>query len=197
MCPIIADGLHRTALARRYSVPAFGDWRELIAIKELDAVFITTLPDTHAEITLAALEHGKHVFSEPPLAITMADADSIVEAARSRGLVVQVGHSPVLRPESLVVAEQLERLGGPVLDDIRIQFPNDSRRGRTSGFDIRVTGHPFVYAVTLGLPAIFGKGPIASIRASALGLSNDPLFESCVANIDSLVKTRFEEVPAL
>jgi predicted dehydrogenase len=172
------------ALAERYGVRAIRDWRELVTIDDLDAVFVTTHPDTHAEMALAALEQGRNVFLESTLAITVADADAVAEAARSRGLVVRVGHTRVLRPVSLVVAEQVERLGGPVLDDVRIQSVNDLRRGRVEGFDMRITGHPFLYAITLGLPAVFGRGRIASIRASARIVGNGPVFESCVATTE-------------
>ena len=174
----------RESLAARHGAAALGDWRELVATTELDGVFIATLPDTHAEIGLGALDHGKHVFVEPPLAIDMAGADSVVEAARSSGLVVRVGHSPVLRPAARVVAQQVERLGGPVLDDVRVHFGDDLRSGRVAGFDVRVTGHPMLYAITLGLPAIFGKGPIDSVRASTRGVGDGPVFENCVATAE-------------
>ena len=172
------------SMAARYGATALDDWRDLLATRELDAVFIATLPDTHAEIELSALEHGKHVFVEPPLAIDMAGADSVVEAARSSGLVVRVAHSPVLRPGARVVAEQVERLDGPVLDDVRVHFGDDLRRGRVAGFDVRVTGHPMLYAIILGLPAIFGKGSIDSIRGSTRGVGDEPVFESCVATAE-------------
>ena len=172
------------ALAERYGVPAIGDWRELVTIGHLDAVFVTTHPDTHAEMALAALEQGRNVFSESTLATTVADADAVVDAARSRGLVVRVGHTRVMRPVSLVVAEQVERLGGPVLDDVRIQSVNDLRRGRVEGFDMRISGHPLLYTITLALPAVFGRGRIASIRASAHGVGNGPVFECCVATAE-------------
>ena len=172
------------ALADRHGVRAMSDWRELVTMDDLDAVFVTTHPDTHAEMAMAALERGSNVFSESTLATTVADADAVVEAARSRGLVVRVGHTRVLRPVSLVVAEQVERLGGPVLDDVRIQSTNDLQRGRAEGFDTRISGHPLLYAITLGLPAVFGRGRITSIRASAHGVGNGPVFESCVASTE-------------
>ena len=47
---------------------------------------------THAEVTLAALDQGLHVFVEKPMCITLADADRIVEARERTGKVVQVGY---------------------------------------------------------------------------------------------------------
>jgi predicted dehydrogenase len=55
-----------------------------------------TTPVAHADVTLAALAAGKHVFSEKPLALTLADADRIALAARERGLSVACAPSIML-----------------------------------------------------------------------------------------------------
>jgi len=70
----------------------FTDWRDVIAIDELDAVVVALTNDQHHAAALAALEAGKHVLCEKPLGITMAECDDLVEAVRSSGKVLQVGH---------------------------------------------------------------------------------------------------------
>ena len=56
-------------------IPAvFTDWREMLDKTKLDAVVVSTPPNTHAEPTVAALERGLHVFVEKPIALTAADA---------------------------------------------------------------------------------------------------------------------------
>ena len=174
----------RATLGRRHGVADYADWQALAAMDAIDAVFVTTHPDSHGQMSVFALEHGKHVFSESTLALTAAEAELVVETALSRRLVVRVGHTSPLRPVPRVVAEQVERLGGPVLDDVRIQFPDDLRRGRTEGFDRRVTGHPLLYGITLALPAVFGRGPVAGVRATAHGLGDGPVYESCVVTAE-------------
>ena len=92
----------REALCRRFAIPAsFADWREILTRTRLDAIVISSPPATHAEISVAALELGTHVFSEKPLAITLADIDRIVAARDRAGRVVQVGymkrHDPAFR----------------------------------------------------------------------------------------------------
>ena len=62
---------------------AFGDWRELIAA-DLDVVSVTSTPRVHAEQALAALEAGKHVLCEKPLALDAVQAERLAEAATSR-----------------------------------------------------------------------------------------------------------------
>jgi predicted dehydrogenase len=65
------------------------DWRELVASEDVDAVDICTPGDSHAEIAVAALEAGKHVVCEKPLANSVGEARAMVaaaEAARARGV---------------------------------------------------------------------------------------------------------------
>lgn len=73
--------------ARAAGVPkAYGDWRELIADKDIDAVAIATVPSLQTEIALAALTAGKPVFAEKPMASTLDEARAMFEAASKSGL---------------------------------------------------------------------------------------------------------------
>ncbi|MFD7715029.1 Gfo/Idh/MocA family protein [Streptomyces sp. NPDC059814] len=70
------------------------DWRALIARDDVQLVDICTPGDSHAEIAIAALEAGKHVLCEKPLANTVAEAEAMTEAAEraaARGQVAVVG----------------------------------------------------------------------------------------------------------
>jgi predicted dehydrogenase len=70
------------------------DWKELITRDDIDLVDICTPGDSHAEIAVAALEAGKHVLCEKPLANTVAEAEAMVAAAESaaaRGVLSMVG----------------------------------------------------------------------------------------------------------
>ncbi|AZS43159.1 Glucose-6-phosphate 3-dehydrogenase [Microbacterium oleivorans] len=70
------------------------DWRETIARDDVDVVDIVTPGDTHAEIAIAALEAGKHVLCEKPLANSVAEAEAMTDAAaraEARGIRAMVG----------------------------------------------------------------------------------------------------------
>ncbi|MEW9871575.1 Gfo/Idh/MocA family protein [Arthrobacter sp. HS15c] len=70
------------------------DWRDVIARDDIDVVDIVTPGDSHAEIAIAALEAGKHVLCEKPLANTVAEAEAMAEAAEraaARGVRAMVG----------------------------------------------------------------------------------------------------------
>ena len=72
------------------------DWREAITREDVDIVDICTPGFLHAEIAIAALEAGKHVLCEKPLANDPAEAERMVEAARAareRGQVAALGHT--------------------------------------------------------------------------------------------------------
>lgn len=70
------------------------DWRDVIARDDIDVVDIVTPGDTHAEIAIAALEAGKHVLCEKPLANSVAEAEAMTDAATraaERGVRAMVG----------------------------------------------------------------------------------------------------------
>lgn len=77
------------------------DYRQIMADPKVDAVFVCTPDNLHAEHAIAALEAGKHVFLEKPMAITIADCDAIIAASEKSGAKLYVGHNmrffPVVR----------------------------------------------------------------------------------------------------
>ncbi len=61
------------------------DWRELVADPEVEVVSVTTPNAFHAEMAIAALEAGKHVWCEKPMAVRLADAERMAAVARASG----------------------------------------------------------------------------------------------------------------
>ncbi|MEV5708687.1 Gfo/Idh/MocA family oxidoreductase [Actinoallomurus sp. NPDC052274] len=104
------------------------DWRELIRRDDVDVVDICTPGDTHAEIAIAALEAGKHVLCEKPLANTVEEAAAMAEAAeraRANGVRSMVGFS-YRRVPALALARKLVadgRLGA--IRHVRAQYLQD------------------------------------------------------------------------
>ncbi|MEV7194688.1 Gfo/Idh/MocA family oxidoreductase [Streptomyces sp. NPDC093510] len=121
-------GAVRAAADRLGWAAAETDWRALIARDDVDIVDICTPGDSHAEIALAALEAGKHVLCEKPLANTVEEAEAMAEAAelaRARGQVAMVGFNyrrvPALALARRMVAEG--RLGA--LRHVRLTYLQD------------------------------------------------------------------------
>lgn len=89
------------------------DWREAIVRDDIDLIDICTPGDTHAEIAIAALEAGKHVLCEKPLANSVAEAERMVaaaEAAEQRGVLAMCGYS-YRRTPALTLARELVQEG--------------------------------------------------------------------------------------
>ncbi|MGW0605444.1 Gfo/Idh/MocA family protein [Streptomyces sp. NPDC002640] len=104
------------------------DWRALIARDDVDLVDICTPGDSHAEIAIAALEAGKHVLCEKPLANSVAEAEAMVEAARAaagRGRTAMVGFNYRRVPAASLAHEMVAagRLG--TLRHVRVAYLQD------------------------------------------------------------------------
>ena len=65
---------------------AFTDFREMVASKEIDAVAVVVRVPSHYEPTKAAIEAGKHVYTEWPLGRTTAEAEELAALARAKGV---------------------------------------------------------------------------------------------------------------
>lgn len=70
---------------------AYTDYRKLVAVKDIDAVWVTTSDNWHADVALAAMESGKHVYIEKPMCKTMEEAFKLHETAKRTKRLVQVG----------------------------------------------------------------------------------------------------------
>jgi len=80
------------ARAAEFGVPKVLTPEELLADPEVEIVLNLTVPKAHAEINLKAIESGKHIYTEKPLATNREDGRKTVHAARAKG--VRVGSAP-------------------------------------------------------------------------------------------------------
>lgn len=90
-CEVVAmagsDAARTAERAREANVPkGYGDWRALVEDPQVQAVAIATMPSLQSKVALRALELGKPVFAEKPLASTLSDARAMLDAARKSGL---------------------------------------------------------------------------------------------------------------
>ena len=106
---------------------ATADLEEVLADPEVEAVSIATSVPTHAPLARLALEAGKHVFVEKPIAMTSADAQGLVDLAQERGLQLAVGHLLVHHP-GVAKLKELSETGR--LGDTRYIYTNRVNLGR-------------------------------------------------------------------
>ena len=80
-------------LAEQYGGKVYPSWRDLLADPDIHAVSVCAANNAHAEITIAALEAGKHVLCEKPMATTLAECEAMVAAAQKSGKYLMIGHN--------------------------------------------------------------------------------------------------------
>lgn len=92
-----------------YGVPkVFTDFRELLAVDEIEGVDVCLHNNLHAPVTIAALEAGKHVYCEKPIAGTYADGKAMVEAAKRTGKMLSIQLSTLFSVETRAAQRLIE-----------------------------------------------------------------------------------------
>jgi predicted dehydrogenase len=90
------------ATATEFGIPHItDDWRETVSRDDVDLICITTPPNLHREMTLAAIENRKHVLCEKPMAMSVAEAREMTEAARGAGVLALIDHELRFQPGRL------------------------------------------------------------------------------------------------
>jgi len=98
-----------SAIERRYpAVRTTTDFGDVLGDPAVDAVAIATPVGTHYELALAALDAGKHVFVEKPLAASSQQAEALVAAAAERDLVLMPGHTFLYSPPVNLIRSLIE-----------------------------------------------------------------------------------------
>lgn len=106
----VAGGSRITNLASDYHIDAEPGPQALLEREDIDAVIIATPHATHAEYTIQAAHHGKHVLVEKPMATTLQDCDAMIKACFEAGVNLMVGQMQRFR-RCNAMAHQLIREG--------------------------------------------------------------------------------------
>jgi phthalate 4,5-cis-dihydrodiol dehydrogenase len=106
----------RAAFARQFGAKVYADFEDLCREPSVEAIYIASPHRFHAVQAVAAMEHGKHVLVEKPLALTLEDCDAVVAAAARTGTQLIVGHTHAFDPNvremrRIIESGELGRLG--------------------------------------------------------------------------------------
>lgn len=106
----------RDAFARQFGAKAYEDFEALCRDTSVEAVYIASPHRFHAAQAIEAMEQGKHVLVEKPLALTLEECDAVVKAAARTGMQLIVGHTHAFDPSiremrRIVQSGELGRLG--------------------------------------------------------------------------------------
>lgn len=141
---------------------------ELVSFDDIDLIYIATPPSTHVEYSELALEMGKPILCEKPLAVDLKEARSLVEDARLSGLPNAVNFSYATGPIYSALRNALATglVGDPLKVDVKLQFaewPRSWQRNaagwlayRTEGGFVREVFSHFAYLTSklLGVPVV-------------------------------------------
>jgi myo-inositol 2-dehydrogenase / D-chiro-inositol 1-dehydrogenase len=124
------------------------DTESLLSRDDVEAVLVTTPPDTHVDVIVAAAEAGKHVFCEKPLAHYVAEARRALEACEGAGVLLQIGYNRRFDPSFRAVSEQVHsgQIGTPWLLRISSRDPEPPPAAYlplSGGLFLDTTSHDF------------------------------------------------------
>ncbi|MGH9675241.1 MAG: Gfo/Idh/MocA family protein, partial [Bryobacteraceae bacterium] len=97
------------SLAQRDNPKSYSEWRQVIDLKDVEAVIVATPCDLHAEMAAACLEAGKYVYCEKPLGITPEQVANVLRAARRSKVFLQIGQQLRYYPTMREAIRQLHQ----------------------------------------------------------------------------------------
>ena len=121
----VEEGLARRRADEFGFETATDDWRALIADPGVEVVSITTPNALHAPMAIAALEAGKHVWCEKPMAPSLADAERMAAAARASGRVAILGYNYIQSPAVRFIGKLLKSDAIGALTHFRLEMDED------------------------------------------------------------------------
>lgn len=103
-------------VSKKYNTVGFVDYDNVLKMPEIDAVSVCVPTTYHYEVVMSAIEQGKHVLVEKPIAFTLKEAKDMVKAARKQGVKLATGHVERFNPAVLETKKLLrEKLIGEVV----------------------------------------------------------------------------------
>jgi len=116
-----ASGISSTAIAKKYGFKySTTDYRQILEDPDVDTVLILTRNSLHAKLTVEALNHGKHVFVEKPLALSVEELGSVIDAWRRSDRVLMVGFNRRYSPFTEEIVKVFKNRTMPALALYRV-----------------------------------------------------------------------------
>lgn len=153
-------------LAAQYRIDLHTDWHELVGRRDVDAVLVTTHNESHGAIATAALEAGKHVFAEYPLARRLEEGERLMELAQTAGRVLRLSHGESLSGLYRQLKQEVDELG-PLLTGLFARLtPGRGARPEVL-FNLEISGPPALFFVYQVYPLVYLFGAAAWVEAHA------------------------------
>jgi len=122
----LVNGYYTKKNGRPYDgVTGYGDYRELLASKDVDAVVISTPDHWHAAIAIHAVEAGKDVYLQKPASLTIAEGRALSDAVHRSGRIFQIGSQQRSSPQFRYAAELVRNGRIGQLKTVEVGLPGD------------------------------------------------------------------------
>ena len=125
----VDDGLLAAAQKSWPQAKAFKDFRDVVAIPEVDAILCGTVDHWHALVSIAAMRAGKDVYCEKPLTFTIEDGKHLVLEAKKTGRILQTGSQQRSDPMFRLACELVRNGRIGKLEDVDVVLPAGRREG--------------------------------------------------------------------
>ena len=153
-------------LASCHALPLLDEWQNLMDRSDVDAVVVCTNNDSHGPIARAALEAGKPVFLEYPIARHVDEGNALVDLARATGIVLRVAHPEVVSDGHRKLKEAVGSLGALLLALFARLTPARGARPEVL-FNIHASGPPSLFFVYHVYPLVDLFGPALWVEGYA------------------------------
>ena len=171
----------------------FGDapWDDILReIPDLDILAVATPDNLHTQPILAALAKGVHVITEKPMCLTINEADEIIEAARTKGLVVSVDMHKRYDPDHLRVRDDIQkRIGAPLYGTAYLEEPLEVATGTFKWVE---SSDPFSYVGAHWTDLIYSYYRSKPVSLTAVGQKKRLIRDGILAYDAVQVRVDFE-----
>ncbi|PZV18553.1 MAG: glycosyl transferase family 2 [Leptolyngbya sp.] len=154
------------AFSQPYGAIACDSWQDLIARSDVDLVMIATINRDHGAIAQAALNAGKHVVVEYPLALDVAEAEAAIALAKAKQKLLHVEHIELLGGVHQALKASLPLIGDPFFARYVTLKPERPAPERWS-YNLQEFGFPLVGALSRLHRLIDLFGEVASVTCQA------------------------------
>ena len=178
MIPAVCDAYEQhVARARRLTgADAIPHWQDLVQRRDLDAVVVATPDHHHAAMSIAAMESGKDVYCERPMALRLDEATAFWDVARRTGRTVQIGAQQTSQAQWHLAHEIIR--SGEIGDTVWCQGSYEPSPAATQWERPLYKNASFA---DLDWDAFQGEGPFV-VQASACGCLREPHPKGCTTN---------------
>ncbi|NUQ82536.1 MAG: Gfo/Idh/MocA family oxidoreductase [Bacteroidetes bacterium] len=167
-------------VAGEFKTRAWSSMEDLI--READAISVVTSTPHHHDVAMKVIAAGKHLFIEKPITTTLTEARAVIDAARSAGVTLQVGHIERFNPAVLALEKY----------DIKPMFIESHRLAqfKLRGSDVAVVLDLMIHDIDIILHLV--RSPVTRVDANGVGIVSGSIdianarlqFENgCVANV--------------